>query len=45
MYVEQFCHQDSLINQLDRELFIKITMYSLSKSTKHYHNILEMFLI
>ena len=39
-----FVFKHSLINKLDRQLFKKIKMYSLSKSTKQYHNILKMLL-
>ena len=40
-----FAFKHSLINQLVSELFKRTKMYSSSKSTKQYHNILEMFCI
>ena len=40
-----FVFKHSLIIKLDRNLFKKTKMYNLSKSTKQYHNILEMFFI
>ena len=40
-----FVFKHSLINKLDRNLFKKTKMYNSSKSTKQYHNILEMFCI
>ena len=40
-----FFFKHSLINKLDRDLFKKTKMYNSSKSTKEYHNILEMFCV
>ena len=40
-----FVFKHLLINKSDRNLFKKTTMNNSSKSTKQYHNILEMFSI